>query len=112
MPADTGVANSVNSIARSVGAAVASAAVVNLLASSTAPGTGLPREWAYTAAFGLGTAVSVLAAVLAAFGLTRVRRAAVTDQQAAGVADDRHSERVDAGVGTSWHSAGVVCQRG
>lgn len=111
-PADTGVANSVNSIARSVGAAVASAVVVTLLASSTAAGTGLPQEWAYTAAFGLGTAVSVLAAVLAAFGLTPLRRAAVADQQAAGVADDRHSERVDAGVATSWHSAGVVCQRG
>ena len=49
-PAQTGVANSVNSIARSVGSSVASAVVVTLLASEVLP-SGLPRESAYVAAF-------------------------------------------------------------
>ncbi|MDQ1636610.1 MAG: hypothetical protein QOJ32_3419 [Frankiaceae bacterium] len=65
---DTGVANSVNSIARALGSSLASAVVVTLLASS-AGRTGLPSEGAYVAAFALGAAGLLVAAVLVRFGL-------------------------------------------
>ena len=68
---DTGVANSVNSIARATGSAIASAVVVTLLASEVLPGIGLPTEGVYTLIFGIGTAICVLTAVLVIFGLPR-----------------------------------------
>jgi len=69
-PAQTGVANSVNSIARSVGSSVASAVVVTLLASEVLP-SGVPRESAYVTAFLLGAGACLLAAALVTVGLPR-----------------------------------------
>lgn len=69
-PAETGSANSVNSIARSVGSAVASAVVVTLLAGDVTD-AGLPRESVFTLAFAMGTVVCLVAAALATFGLPR-----------------------------------------
>ncbi len=69
-PHETGVANSVNSIARSIGSSLASAVVVTLLASSVLPG-GLPRESAYVSAFAIGAGAFVLAGMLVGFGLPR-----------------------------------------
>lgn len=68
---DTGVANSVNSIARALGSSLASAVVVTLLASS-ATGTGAPTEGAYVTAFALGAAGLLFAAILVRFGLPRL----------------------------------------
>jgi MFS family permease len=79
-PGETGSANSVNSIARSVGSAVASAVVVTLLASNLTS-TGVPRESVFTLAFALGTVVCLLAAGLATFGLPRdLRRPTAAEQ--------------------------------
>ena len=69
-PGETGSANSVNSIARAVGGAVASAVVVTFLASSVTS-TGLPKESVFTLAFAMGTVVCLVAAALATFGLPR-----------------------------------------
>lgn len=69
--AQTGVANSVNSIARSIGSSVASAVVVTLLASEVLP-SGLPKESAYLTAFALGAGACLLAALLVGLGLPRL----------------------------------------
>ncbi len=69
-PSQTGVANSVNSIARSVGSSLASALVVTLLASDVLP-SGVPAQSAYVAAFGVGAAAMLAVAVLALAGLPR-----------------------------------------
>ena len=74
-PDQTGVANSVNSISRSVGSSLASALVVTLLASAVLP-TGLPRESAYVAAFVIGATACLLTAVLVGLGLPRAERPA------------------------------------
>ncbi|MGB3372695.1 MAG: MFS transporter [Rhodococcus sp. (in: high G+C Gram-positive bacteria)] len=52
--ADTGVANSVNSIVRTVGTSIASAVLTTMLATYTIAGTSVPREVVYTAAFVVG----------------------------------------------------------
>lgn len=52
--ADTGVANSVNSIVRTVGTSIASAVLTTMLATYTIAGTSVPREVVYTAAFIVG----------------------------------------------------------
>lgn len=51
---DTGVANSVNSIVRTVGTSIASAVLTTMLAAYTIAGTSVPREVVYTAAFVVG----------------------------------------------------------
>ncbi|HWU21754.1 MAG TPA: MFS transporter [Nocardioides sp.] len=72
--ADTGVANSVNSIMRTVGGAIGSAIVITVLTSSTARYAtpagviALPTEHAYEIAFALGGISFAIAALLAAFG--------------------------------------------
>ena len=78
----TGVANSVNSISRSVGSSLASALVVALLAGVVLP-SGLPRESAYVAAFGIGAAACLLAALLVGLGLPRHRPAPARDDRPA-----------------------------
>jgi MFS family permease len=70
-PSETGVANSVNSIARALGSSLASAVVVTLLASSSGP-DGLPTESAYVQAFTLGAVGLLVAAVLVRLGLPRL----------------------------------------
>lgn len=73
-PADTGVANSVNSIMRTVGGAIGSAIVITVLTSETATyqtpagAIALPTEAAYVTAFALGGISFAIAALLAAFG--------------------------------------------
>ena len=67
---ETGVANGVNSISRSVGSSLASALVVTLLASKALP-SGRPEEAAYVMAFVIGAGACVLAAALVAVGLPR-----------------------------------------
>lgn len=76
-PQDTGVANSVNAVMRTVGGAIGSAIVITILASSahayeTPAGTfSIPTEGAYETAFVLGGVAFVLAALLAAFGVRK-----------------------------------------
>lgn len=69
-PHETGVANSINSIARSVGSSLSSAFVTALLATMAAP-SGVPRESAFIVAFAVSAAAAAVATVLA---LTVVRR--------------------------------------
>jgi predicted MFS family arabinose efflux permease len=67
-PSETGVANAVNSIARSAGQALGSALTVTLLAGSLDPATGFPRDVAYTQVSLVGAGacgVVVLVALLA-----------------------------------------------
>jgi MFS family permease len=68
-PADTGVANSVNSIARSVGSAIASALTVALLTGSIDAVTGLPKETAYDLILGLGAAACAINLVISLIGM-------------------------------------------
>lgn len=83
-PAETGVANSVNSIMRSVGSAVASALTVSLLTSMITDTTGLPSENAYLLIFALGAAAFAGVALIAVFGLVSHRpRRPVTAQEEA-----------------------------
>ncbi|MPQ98641.1 MFS transporter [Modestobacter sp. I12A-02628] len=73
-PEETGIANGVNSITRSVGSALSSALTVTLIAGSVDPGTGLPRESAYTLVAALGAGSCVVIAVAAVAGLVADRR--------------------------------------
>jgi predicted MFS family arabinose efflux permease len=65
-PEETGVANAVNSIARSVGQALGSTLAVTVVAGSLDPATGLPRASAFTlvALVGVGSAAAVVLAGL------------------------------------------------
>lgn len=72
-PSQTGIANSVNSIARSLGSSLASALVVTLLASDVLP-SGVPAQSAYVIAFWVGTAAMLAVVLLALLGLPRLRR--------------------------------------
>ncbi|AWG98357.1 MFS transporter [Rhodococcus ruber] len=67
-PDQTGVANSINSIARTVGSSLSSAVVTTLLATLTVRGTGVVGESAFVAAFGLGVAAAAVAALLVLIG--------------------------------------------
>ncbi|MBN1094148.1 MFS transporter [Blastococcus sp. TML/M2B] len=73
---ETGVANAINSIARSVGQALGSALAVTIIAAHLDAATGLPRDVAFTlvGAIGMGAAVAILVAAL--LGLRADRRAA------------------------------------
>jgi predicted MFS family arabinose efflux permease len=66
---ETGVANAVNSIARSVGQAVGSTVAVTLIAASTDVATGFPRESAFTGVALMGAAATFAVGVVAAAGL-------------------------------------------
>lgn len=59
-PSDTGVANSVNSIVRTVGTSIASAVLTTMLATYTIEGTSIPNEIVYTAAFVVGAAACIV----------------------------------------------------
>jgi hypothetical protein len=70
-PSETGVANAVNSITRSVGQAAGSALAIALPAAGTDPATGLPRASAFTLVCLIGAgaaAVVALVALVAAVG--------------------------------------------
>ncbi|OIJ64747.1 MFS transporter [Streptomyces mangrovisoli] len=73
----TGIANGINSISRSLGSAIASAVVTSLLASRTISGLPagieLPQESQFTLSFAIALAVMVLTAAVAVAGLTKER---------------------------------------
>lgn len=72
---ETGVANAVNSIARSVGQAVGSTLAVTLIAASTDAGTGLPRNSAFTWVSLIGVGATAAVVLVAVAGLIGDRRA-------------------------------------
>jgi MFS family permease len=76
---ETGVATSMNAIARTVGSSMA-AAVVAVLLGRTIPGTSLPMESSFIAIFVGGAATAALAMVL--ITLTRPRAAAIESVEA------------------------------
>ncbi|MGA4843733.1 MFS transporter [Streptomyces sp. G45] len=73
----TGIANGINSISRSVGSAIASAMITTLLASKTielpAGMPALPQESQFTLSFALAGAAFVLVAAVALLGLRAAR---------------------------------------
>lgn len=75
---ETGVANAVNSICRSVGQALGSALAVTLLAAHLDPATGLPRDLAFTLVGLIGVGVSAAVLAVALLGHWGDRRAART----------------------------------
>jgi MFS family permease len=66
---ETGVANAVNSIARSVGQALGSTLAVTLLAAHLDPETGLPRDIAFTWVAGIGVLASAAVVAVAVVGM-------------------------------------------
>jgi len=70
---ETGVANAVNSIARSVGQALGSTVAVTLIAASLDPVTGFPRDTAYTQVALIGVVASVAVVAVAVVGLVSDR---------------------------------------
>lgn len=87
----TGIANSINSVSRSVGASVAGAVVAALLAATTDTGTGLPGENGFTTAFALAAGAGALTTVGALTISRRTRQtappAAASPQQQPGSPD-------------------------
>ncbi|NUS59275.1 MAG: MFS transporter [Streptomycetaceae bacterium] len=83
--AQTGIANSVNAIARSVGSSLASAMVTSLLTSHLIAGlpVKIPTEDAFTASFAIGAGAGLLVVLVALFGLPRSRGRAVAAQRVA-----------------------------
>ena len=78
---ETGVATSINAIARTVGAAVAAAIVAVLLSRNTG---GYPPESSYTATFALGAVAAVIGMLLIAASRPRLREVSSGD-----IADSR-----------------------
>ncbi|WP_104524051.1 MFS transporter [Blastococcus atacamensis] len=66
---ETGVANAVNSIARSVGQALGSTLAVTSIAASVDPATGLPRAMAFTLVALIGVVASLVVVGIAVAGL-------------------------------------------
>lgn len=79
-------ANSVNSIARTVGSSLASALVVILLTSNLIPGRApaLPHQSQYVITFAVGAIGAGIAAIVVMFGLPRRPRHTPTTQRAEG----------------------------
>jgi hypothetical protein len=71
---ETGVANAVNSIARSVGQAVGSTVTVAVLGAALDPATGFPRASAFTAVSLLGAGAAAVVVLVGVGGLVRARR--------------------------------------
>ncbi|NMO55889.1 MFS transporter [Actinoplanes sp. TBRC 11911] len=71
--AETGIANSMNSIVRSVGMSLGTAFVVALLARNLVPGAALPAESQFTWIFVVGAALSGVTAFVLALALPRSR---------------------------------------
>lgn len=79
---ETGVATSINAIARTVGAAIAAAIVAVLLSRSAG---GYPPESSYTVIFALGAITGLIGMVLIAASRPRLRETATVDD----IADSR-----------------------
>ncbi|MFG1923083.1 MFS transporter [Cryptosporangium sp. NPDC048952] len=78
-PAETGIANSVNSIARSVGMSLGTAFVVTMMTRNPISGpVPLPRETQFVTTFVVGAVLAALAAALVAWALPRAREAHLT----------------------------------
>ena len=77
-PAETGIANSVNSIARSVGMSLGTAFVVTMVTRNLIPGAPLPREAQYVWIFIVGAAFALAAGTLVALALPGSRPPALT----------------------------------
>ncbi|GLY96981.1 MFS transporter [Actinoplanes sp. NBRC 103695] len=78
-PAETGIANSVNSIARSVGMSLGTAFVVTMMTRNPIPGpVPLPREAQFVTVFVIGAVVAAVAAAVVGWTLPRVRQAKLT----------------------------------
>jgi len=69
--AETGVASAINTIMRTVGAALGAQVAATIISANVIAGTGVPAEEGFTAAFIIGT-VAVLVALVPTFVLTRV----------------------------------------
>ncbi|MFC3501614.1 MFS transporter [Micromonospora krabiensis] len=82
-PAETGVANSVNSIARSVGSAIATALVVTMLSRNPVPGlpVPLPQVTQYTVTAAVTAVGVLLVALLVVVGLPHRPRTTLTPAQ-------------------------------
>ncbi|RRQ29842.1 MFS transporter [Rhodococcus sp. Eu-32] len=87
-PADTGIANSVNSIVRTVGTSIASAVLTTMLATYTLAGTSVPREAVYTAAF----AVGAVACAIVTLSALAIRVPAKTIAERSTVVSPRRTE--------------------
>jgi hypothetical protein len=79
---ETGVANAVNSIARSVGQALGSTLAVTFIAANLDPATGFPRDIAYTLVALTGAVASAVVVVVAAAGLRADRHVPPADHEA------------------------------
>jgi MFS family permease len=79
---ETGIANSVNSIARSVGMSLGTAFVVALLARNLLPGAPLPDESQFTLIFVIGAVLSGVTALVLGLALPRSRPTGLTVAQA------------------------------
>lgn len=77
-PGETGVATSINAIARTVGSSI-SAAIVSVLLSRDGRAPGEPPESSYTATFALGAVTGLAAMVLIAASRPRLRKIASLD---------------------------------
>ncbi|WP_433605773.1 MFS transporter [Dactylosporangium sp. CA-139114] len=78
-PAETGIANSVNSIARSVGMSLGTAFVVTMMTRNPIPGpVPLPREAQFVTVFVIGAVLAAIAAVVVGWGLPRARPVPLT----------------------------------
>jgi MFS family permease len=104
-PAETGIANSMNSIARSVGMSLGTAFVVTMLTRNLVPGAPLPHESQFLGIFATGTALALASAALVAFGLPRRRPAAISTLEA-------EEESVFGAAGTDVPAELAARQRG
>ncbi|MFB7330802.1 MFS transporter [Streptomyces adustus] len=99
----TGIANGINSISRSMGSAVASAVVTSLLASRTMAGLPagieLPQESQFTLSFAIAVGAMGLTVVVALAGLAKDRNRSTLVAQSATAGDERSAP------GTSTDSA-------
>ncbi|GGN94619.1 MFS transporter [Actinoplanes lobatus] len=78
-PAETGIANSVNSIARSVGMSLGTAFVVTMMTRNPVPGPlPLPREAQFVTVFAVGAALAVITAAAVGRLLPRAPRPRLT----------------------------------
>jgi len=83
-PAETGIANSVNSISRSVGMSLGTAFVVTMITRNPIPGlpVPLPHESQYVAIFVVGAALAAAAAAVVGWALPRGARPRLTVREA------------------------------
>jgi MFS family permease len=86
-PHQSGIANGINSISRTVGSSLASAVITTLLTSNLIPnlpgGLALPREGQYTTGFWLGAGAFALSIAVVLTGLRSARTAAISSEEVA-----------------------------